>query len=168
MDIYTYGYKSLKEVSQVVEENEIKNLEKTFDEMLEIMHKAKGIGLAANQIGITKRFFILDIDDVVRKIINPEILEKSSNSIEMEEGCLSIPGIYKSVRRPEKIKVKYLNEKGEEIIEDMDGLLSRAFQHELDHLDGVLFVEKISPVAKSLIRKKLEIMKKSPNKTREL
>lgn len=162
MNIYTYGYKTLREVSTKLEKNEIDdNLRNTLDDMLKTMKQAHGIGLAANQIGISKRFFVLQIEDKVKKIINPEIIEKSTELVEIEEGCLSIPGIYKPVIRPNKIKVKYLNEEGNEVIEELEDIWARAFLHELDHLDGVLFVDKITPTAKSLIRKKLQNMKKA-------
>ena len=96
----------------------------------------------------------------IKKIINPEIIEESQEIVELEEGCLSIPGIYKRVKRPEKVKVKYLNENGKEIIEELDGIWARVFQHELDHLNGVLFIDKLSPLNKRLIAKKLLIIKK--------
>lgn len=162
MNIYVYGYKSLttKSINLNIEEID-DNLNKLLDDMLVTMRKANGCGLAANQVGIEKRFFVLEINGFSKKIINPEILEYGDSQCIMEEGCLSIPGIYKNVKRPENIKVKYLNEKKEEIVEVLDGMWARAFQHEYDHLDGVLFVEKIEPVAKSLIRKKLIQMKKN-------
>lgn len=162
MNIYVYGYKSLTSKSVNVELNEIDDeFNQLLDDMLSTMRKANGCGLAANQVGIEKRFFVLEIGGISKKIINPEILEFSENQCIIEEGCLSIPGIFKNVKRPETIKVKYLNEKKEEIVEILDGMWARAFQHEYDHLDGVLFVEKIEPVAKSLIRKKLMQMKKN-------
>lgn len=160
MNIYVYEDPILRKKSVNVDEvND--ELREILNEMVRTMRAANGCGLAANQVGIDKRFFVLEVDEVVRKVINPEILEFGEELIEYEEGCLSIPGIYKKVIRPEKIKVSYLNEKGEKVIEELTGLNSRAFQHENDHLDGVLFVDKISNLAKNLIRKKLEIMKKN-------
>lgn len=162
MNIYTYGYKSLKTKSIKLEEKEINDdLRAILDNMVKTMREARGCGLAANQVGIEKRFFVLEIENQVKKIINPEIIEFSEDRCSMEEGCLSIPGIYKEVVRPTKIKIKYLDENGNKVEEELDGMWSRAFQHEYDHIDGVLFVEKISPVAKNLIRKKLETMKKA-------
>ena len=102
----------------------------------------------------------MEIEDEIKKIINPEILEFSKELIEIEEGCLSLPGIYKKATRPRVIKVKYWNEKGEEVTEEMEDLWARAFQHELDHLDGILFIDKISPMSKRLISKKLDQLKK--------
>lgn len=129
--------------------------------MVNTMKLANGIGLAANQVGIDKRFFVLGIqEDECIKVINPEIVEFGDEIVEYEEGCLSIPGIYKKVKRPEKIKVKYYDEYGNLIEKELNGILSRAFQHEYDHIEGILFIDRISPMAKNLIKKKLEIMKK--------
>ena len=159
MKIVLYGTPVLRKVSKKVEKIDNK-LNETLDEMVVTMRNAKGIGLAANQVGIDERFFVLEIEDKIKKIINPEILEFSEEVIEIEEGCLSLPGIYKRAIRPRVIKVKYWNEKGEEVTEEMEELWARAFQHELDHLDGILFIDKISPMSKRLISKKLEQLKK--------
>lgn len=165
MNIYVYEAPILRKKSNEVEifDEELKN---TLEEMVKTMKLAKGIGLAANQVGIDKRFFVLGIEDEVYKIVNPEILEFSEELVEYEEGCLSIPGIFRNVIRPEKIKVRYFNENGEKIETTYEGIISRAFQHEFDHLDGVLFIDKISPLSRNLIRKKLEVMKKN-SKPRE-
>lgn len=165
MNIYVYEDMILRKKSKKVEEID-DNLRKTLEEMVKTMRLAKGCGLAANQVGIDGRFFVVEVNNIVKKIINPEILEFGMEMVEFEEGCLSIPGIYKKVIRPDKIKVKYFNENGKEIIEELEGVDARVFQHEYDHLDGVLFIDKISPLSKSLIRKKLEIMKKK-SKPRE-
>ena len=159
MKIVLYGTPVLRKVSKKVEKID-NELNETLDEMIVTMRNAKGIGLAANQVGIDKRFFVLEIEDEIKKIINPEILEFSKELIEIEEGCLSLPKIYKKATRPRVIKVKYWNEKGEEVTEEMEDLWARAFQHELDHLDGILFIDKISPMSKRLISKKLDQLKK--------
>lgn len=159
-EIKKYGSESLRVESEVVKEinYEIKEI---INNMVETMYEAKGVGLAAPQVGINKRIFVIDIGDGnLRKVINPEFIEKSEECETNEEGCLSIPGIYKSVKRSARVKIKYLNEKGEEVIEEADGLLARAFQHEYDHLDAVLFVDKITPLAKRMIAKKLQLLKK--------
>lgn len=162
MKIIYYGAPVLREVSKEVTEvtDEVR---KTLDEMVEIMREESGVGLAANQVGLTQRFFVCEVEGVVKKIINPEITEFGAEEIELEEGCLSIPGIYKRVKRPEKIKVKYLNEKGEVKEEELDGIWARVFQHELDHLDGILFIDKLSPLNKRLITKRLAQIKKEGN-----
>ena len=166
MKIVLYGHPTLRKVStEVTEIND--EVKETLSQMVDKMREANGVGLAANQVDVDKRFFVLEIDGVVKKVINPEILENSEEEIDYEEGCLSIPNVYKKVVRPEKIKVKYQNEEGEEIVEELEEMWARAFQHELDHLDGILFVEKISPMAKRLIAKKLANMKKETKRMKE-
>ena len=163
LNIKIYGAKVLREKSVVVEKID-KEILDLLDEMIETMEKIKGIGLAAPQVGVNKRMFVLNIGDgKIRKVINPTI-KYSAKTISNEEGCLSVPGIYKNVERSESIEVTYLNEKGELISEKANELLSRAFQHENDHLDGILFVDKISPVAKRLVNKKLQLLAKEGNK----
>lgn len=159
MKIVLYGHPVLKEKSTVVEKID-DELKKILDEMVELMRKANGIGLAANQVEIAKRFFVLEIDEKVKKVINPEIIEYGDEIVEYEEGCLSIPGIYKKVDRPEMIKVKYQNENGEIIEEELHDIWARAFQHEYDHIEGILFTEKLSIINKRLISKKIDVLKK--------
>lgn len=159
MKIVLYEHPTLRTKSTEVDTVD-DELRKTLDEMVDIMRKANGVGLAANQVDIPKRFFVLEVENEVKKIINPEILETSQEIIEYEEGCLSIPGIYKKVNRPAEIKVRYLDENGKEKTEKFSEMWARAFQHELDHLDGVLFIDRISVLNKRLIAKKLDLMKK--------
>ncbi len=132
--------------------------------MVETMKDAGGVGLAGPQIGVGLTMFVLGVEGVIRKVINPEILYLSKELVEREEGCLSIPGVYKKLERPNVVRVKYLNEKGKVVEEEVDGLLSRAFQHEYDHLVGELFVDKLGPVGKKLINNKLKKLKKLSNK----
>ncbi|MBN1467187.1 MAG: peptide deformylase [Fusobacteriaceae bacterium] len=164
LKIRKYGDKVLREMSTPVEKIDEEIL-KILDDMVETMKNAQGVGLAAPQVGINKNMFVLDVGDgKIRKIVNPEFIEISKEEVENEEGCLSIPGIYKKVRRAERVKLKYLNEKGEEVVEEGTDLLGRAFQHEYDHLKGELFVDKISPVAKRLVSSKLSKLKKETEK----
>lgn len=159
-EIKKYGEECLKRESEPVSEitDEIREI---LNNMADTMHEANGVGLAAPQVGINKKMFVIDIgDDIVRKIINPEIIESSKEMAELEEGCLSIPGIYKKVKRPLEIKVKYTDEFGTQKEETINGFLAIAFQHEYDHLSGTLFVDRISPVAKKLIAQKLKNLKK--------
>ena len=159
-DIKTYGNSCLREKAERVEKIDVEVLQ-ILDNMVETMQKIKGVGLAAPQVGINKRMFVIDVgDNKIRKVINPEILELSDEIEINEEGCLSIPGVFKSVKRASRVKIKYLNEKGEEIIEEAEEFLARAFQHEYDHLEGVLFVDRLSPVAKRMVSKKLQLLKK--------
>lgn len=113
-----------------------------IQDMKETMYKADGVGLAAPQIGVLKRLAVIDVGEGPITIINPEIIEKEGSYIDIE-GCLSIPGRQGNVERPERVKVKALNEKGEEVIIKGEGLLARALCHEIDHLDGILFIDKI-------------------------
>ena len=112
-----------------------------IEDMKETMYKSNGIGLAAPQVGILKRIVVIDVGDGLITLINPEIVEMQGSQL-VSEGCLSIPGVQKSVDRPETVKVKAINEIGEKIIIDGEGLLARALCHEIDHLDGVLFIDK--------------------------
>lgn len=161
MDIQVYEAKILRTVSTELTKEEINDeLRNTLDEMVKTMRLANGVGLASNQVDIDRRYFVLEIDNIVKKCINPEIIEILADSIEVDEGCLSIPGIFKKVARPDKIKVRYLNEYGEIIEEVMEGLWAKAFQHETDHINGMLYIDRLSPINKRLISKKLETLKK--------
>ncbi|NEZ46008.1 peptide deformylase [Clostridium niameyense] len=112
-----------------------------IDDMVETMYEADGVGLAAPQVGILKRVVVIDVGEGILKLINPEIIEKEGAYTDVE-GCLSVPGIQKKVERPYKVKVKALNEKGEEIVVEGEELLARALCHEIDHLEGILFIDK--------------------------
>lgn len=159
-EIRKYGDPILREVAHKVEKVDDEILE-ILDNMVETMYSTKGVGLAAPQVGISKRIFVCDQGDgVIRKIINPVITPLTDTLIDCEEGCLSVPGIYKKVQRPEKIKIEYMNEKGEEVTEEVEGFLAIIMQHEYDHLEAVLFVDRISPIAKRMISKKLQNLKK--------
>jgi len=133
-------------------------LRKLVDDMFETMYQAPGIGLAATQVNVHKRVLVIDISseqDEPRVFINPEILEKYGDE-EMDEGCLSVPGIYERVRRAERIKVRALDRNGEAYELETGGLLAVCIQHEIDHLDGKLFVDYLSQLKRQRIRKKLE------------
>lgn len=166
-EIKKYGETALREIAQEVDKIDDEILE-ILDNMVETMHSAKGVGLAAPQVGISKRIFVCDQGDgVVRKVINPVITPLTEKLMDYEEGCLSIPGIYKKVQRPEKIKIEYLNEKGESVTEEVEGSLAIIMQHEYDHLNAVLFVDKVSPMAKRMISKKLQLLKKETLKEKK-
>ena len=159
-EIRTYGDAVLRAENKKVEkvDDEIREL---LDSMVETMREISGIGLAAPQVGINLRVFVVEAEEgVVKKVINPEFIEYSKQCVDYEEGCLSVPGIHKKVKRPESLKVRYLNENGESVEEELDELWARAFQHENDHLEGILFIDKIAPVAKRLVSKKLLNIKK--------
>lgn len=125
--------------------DEIKDRELVLlDDMLETMYAADGVGLAAPQVGILKRLVVIDIGEGPMKLVNPEIVENDGEVVDYE-GCLSVPGEQGNVIRPETVKVKALNEKGENIEINGSGLLARALCHEIDHLNGVLFIDKVIP-----------------------
>jgi peptide deformylase len=134
------------------------NIRILAEDMLETMYDEVGIGLAATQVNIQKRIIVIDVSedrDQPRVLINPKIV--SSEGIEqMQEGCLSVPGYYDDVERAEKIKYSYLTEEGALIEEDADGLLSVCIQHEIDHLDGKLFIDYLSPLKRQRLLKKID------------
>ena len=113
-----------------------------LEDMEETMIHANGVGLAAPQVGVLRRVVTIDVGEGIMKIINPEILEVRGEVIEIE-GCLSLPGISGTVERPEWVKLKYLNENGEEVIIEGTDLLARVICHEVDHLDGILYTDKV-------------------------
>ncbi|MDO5038155.1 peptide deformylase [Clostridium sp.] len=133
----------LRKKSKVVEKIDNRTLT-LIEDMIDTMYEADGVGLAAPQVGILKRLFVIDVYDGEgpRVFINPEILETSGSQVG-EEGCLSVPGVSEEVDRPNFVKVKALNEKGEEFILEAEELLARAVLHENDHLDGILFIDKV-------------------------
>lgn len=155
MIIQIYGKAVLSKAAEPVD-SITPELLATLDEMIPMLKEHSGVGLAAPQVGIGKRFFVMNAGEKVRKVINPEILKTGNALAEMEEGCLSVPGIHKKVRRPRRITVRYTNEAGELIEEELKDYPARVFQHEYDHLEGILFVDKISPIAKRMVAKQLE------------
>jgi len=159
-EIKTYGDSALRSENKNIEKVD-DSIKEILDSMVETMRNINGVGLAAPQVGINLKMFVMEAEEgIIRKIINPEFIQYSEIQIDHEEGCLSVPGIYKKVKRPESLKVRYLNENGESIEEELDESWARVFQHESDHLEGILFVDKIAPVAKRLVSKKLLSMKK--------
>jgi len=138
------------------------------DDMLETMYDFKGVGLAATQINVHQRIIVIDVSeekDAPLCLINPEIIEKQGTE-ESEEGCLSVPGFFENVTRAEKIKIKALDKQGEAFELEADELLSVCIQHEIDHLDGKLFVDYISAFKRNRIKAKLEKIHKQEAKSR--
>ncbi len=141
------------------------NVRKLMEEMLETMYAAPGIGLAAIQIGILKRVVVIDISkDQEQKnplfLVNPEIIQKSKTTSVYEEGCLSLPGQFAEIERPAECFIKYIDFNGKQKELKADGLLSTCIQHEVDHLDGKLFIDYLSKLKKDMIIKKLVKHKK--------
>lgn len=127
------------------------------DDMFETMYEAPGCGLAANQINVQKRVIVMDVSEEKNTplcFINPEILEKEGSE-EMEEGCLSVPGFFETVTRAKQVKVRALDKEGKPFEMEADEILAVCIQHEIDHLDGKLFVDYLSPIKRQRIRKKL-------------
>jgi peptide deformylase len=132
-----------------------------MDDMLETMYAAPGIGLAAVQIGVPKRVIVMDLsrDDEAREprfFVNPEIISASEETIPYEEGCLSVPDYYDEVLRPATVRVRYLNYRGETVEEEAEGLYAVCIQHEMDHLDGVLFIDHLSRLKREQAVKKVK------------
>ena len=134
------------------------SIRRLLDDMLETMYAAPGIGLAAIQVNVPQRVVVIDVSDTKDQplcLINPEILERIGVE-QMDEGCLSVPGFFETVTRAERVRVRALDRSGEPFEIDTDGLLAVCIQHEIDHLDGRLFVDHISALKRQRIRKKLE------------
>lgn len=147
-DIVTYGDPVLERKAEPITEFDAA-LSAVVEEMFEAMRRDRGVGLAAPQIGLSKRIFVTDVDaDKKRVFINPEIIMTSQETVEYEEGCLSFPGLYFNVKRPESLKIQAFNEKGKPFTVEADGLLARVILHEYDHLEGTLFIERITPLRK--------------------
>ncbi|NBX62776.1 MAG: peptide deformylase [Betaproteobacteria bacterium] len=127
-------------------------------DMLETMYDAKGVGLAATQVNVHERMLVLDVSEERNQpqvLINPELVWASDDRVKNEEGCLSVPGIFDGVERPSRVKVQALNEHGESVTIEADGLLSICIQHEMDHLMGKVFVEYLSVLKRMRIKSKL-------------
>lgn len=139
-NIRTYGDEVLRKKSRKVDVINAR-ITTLLEDMLETMYEAQGVGLAAPQVGILKRVVVIDVGDGPLFLINPEVVETEGKCID-SEGCLSIPGEQEDVERPERVVVKAQNEKGEDITIEGTELLARALCHEIDHLDGILFVDK--------------------------
>ena len=141
------------------------DVRRTMDDMLESMHAANGIGLAAPQVGLDRRIIVVDIsgpDETPNPIrmANPEIVWVSDDDVEREEGCLSLPEHYSTVQRPSAVRVRYLDHENEIREIEADALLATCIQHEIDHLDGILFVDHISALKRNIILRKLTKMKR--------
>lgn len=171
LDILIYGDPRLRERCAPVEEI-TDELQRQIDEMADLMYKHKGIGLAAPQVGIMTRFFICDVDWVnhenggkkstpnLRVMINPEIVDESAEDLAFTEGCLSIPGVEGEVYRPEAVTILYEDLDGRQHTEKIDELLARVVQHERDHLDGILFVDRMGFVKRRMLAGQLNRLKK--------
>jgi peptide deformylase len=148
LDILTVPHPVLKQVSTPVERVD-DDLRRLMDDMLETMYAAPGIGLAAIQVGVPKQVIVMDLarqgePPQPRYFVNPEILWASDETAPYEEGCLSVPEVYDEVDRPARVKLRYLDYHGQEVVEEAEGLFAVCIQHEMDHLKGVLFIDHLS------------------------
>ncbi len=171
LPIYIYGMPILRTQTEDVAENS-EELQTLIDDMIETMHNASGIGLAAPQVGRTERLFVVDLSPLAEELaeegqtlppqpmafINPEIIDESETESEFEEGCLSIPDIREDVWRPERIRIRFLDRDFRPQELRIGGMLARVIQHEYDHLEGILFVDHITPFRRRLLRRRLRDM----------
>lgn len=163
LDILIFPDARLRRVAEPVKQVD-DSTRQLIDDMLETMYAAPGIGLAAIQVNVPKRVIVIDVSEDRSNplcLINPEILAREGEE-EMEEGCLSVPGFAETVKRAERVRVQALNPDGERIELETDGLLAVCIQHEIDHLDGRLFVDHISSLKRQRIRKRLEKEQRAP------
>jgi len=149
-DIRTYGDSVLRRVAEPLRNIDAKT-KKIAEKMVEAMIRANGVGLAAPQIGISKRIIVLDLDGQFHILVNPEIVETSSETEEAVEGCLSVPGVDAEVTRKLRAHVRGTTLEEKEIDIEGEGLMARAIQHEIDHLNGILFIDHLGPAKKRSI-----------------
>lgn len=170
LPIRVFGDPVLKERATDVTEN-TPELQQLIDDMIETMYGAAGIGLAATQVGRRERVFVVDVtpreDEVEEEmppqpmvLINPEIVDSGNEKVEYEEGCLSIPDLNEPVTRPDRIRIRYLDRDFVEQELEVGGVLARVFQHEYDHLEGILFIDHLSPLRRRLLKRRLREMAK--------
>lgn len=169
LPIYVYGQPVLRQAAEDIAPD-YPNLKELIDNMFETMSRADGVGLAAPQVGLPIRVVVIDLDVISddepefkgfrRAYINAHILETEGEEVSMEEGCLSLPGIHETVKRPDRVHVTYLDEALQPHDEWVEGYLARVMQHEFDHLEGKMFIDHLSPLRKQLIRGKLNAMLK--------
>ncbi len=164
LPVYLYGQPVLRKVAEEISPD-YKGLTELIDNMYETMYKSEGIGLAAPQIGLSIRLIVIDADVMAESypeckgfkitLINPTVLDRPGNNVSFEEGCLSLPGIHESVTRPDKVTVSYLDENIQPQTKTFEGFQARVVQHEYDHLEGKMFIDRISLIRKQLIKSKL-------------
>lgn len=173
LPIYIYPEPALREAADDVAENSA-DVQELVDNMIETMHGAAGIGLAAPQVGRSARIFVIDLSSMAEELaedgevvprqpmvfINPEVVEESDSVVEYEEGCLSIPDIREIVERPDRIRMRYLDRDFQEQEIQATGLLARVLEHEYDHLEGILFVDLLSAFRRRMLRRRLREMAK--------
>lgn len=156
MEILLLGNELLRQKAERIK-NIDAEIKKIAEELIDIMHKGKGIGLAGPQVGLMKRIFAVHADkDVPRVFINPSIVETSQELVKYEEGCLSIPGVWAEVSRPKTLQIQAWNEKGRPFTLGAEGILARAILHEYDHLEGILFSDRLPELKRDKLLAKFE------------
>ncbi|MBN2347347.1 MAG: peptide deformylase [Bacteroidales bacterium] len=165
--ILKYGSVILRKKSRIAQRED--QIMSTIANLFETLAKYDGIGLAAPQTGILQQMFVIntkplaennpEIEIIKKAYVNPEILEWNDTISVYNEGCLSIPGIWEDVNRPEQVRVRYKDEQFNDIVAELSGIEARVFQHEFDHLNGILFTDRLSPIRKKLLRSKLNKIK---------
>ena len=168
--IYVYGMPVLRKVARDID-RDYEGLEQLLEDMWETMYQAEGVGLAANQIGIPDRILVIDatrvedeedesLKEFKKVFINPHIIEEDGEVWEFNEGCLSIPEVREDVKRKPRIRLQYMDENFNSFDEYLEGYKARILQHEMDHLNGILFTDRISPLRKRLLNAKLKAISK--------
>ena len=171
LPIYIFGHPILRKVAQDIDAANYPKLHELIENMYETMYNAEGVGLAGPQVGLEDRIFVVDLSpladddhpefkDFRKAFINAHITERTGDLEQVEEGCLSIPGIHEKVSREGSIRIQYLDESLQPRDEEYSGYMARVIQHEYDHLDGIMFVDRISPLRKRMIKGKLSNMEK--------
>ena len=171
LPIYIYGQPVLKKEAEDIDIKNYPNLGELIENMYETMYNAEGIGLAGPQVGLAERIFVVDLDPIAndehpefkgfkKVFLNAEITERTGEIESVEEGCLSIPGINEKVPREDRIRINYFDEDGVEHDEEYSGFMARVIQHEYDHIDGILFTDRITPLRRRMIKSKLNGMEK--------
>ena len=174
--IYLYGSEVLRQKAADADITAPEQLRGLVQDLKDTLAHSEGCGLAAPQIGVSQRVLIVDgtvmadvydyLTDFKRVMINPEVIEESESKCEYNEGCLSIPGVYADVVRPESMTVRYYNENFEEVTEKFDKFACRMIQHEMSHLDGVVFTDLVAPIRKKMLSKKLQNISRGKVSTR--
>ena len=171
LPIYVYGHPILRKVAKDIDASNYPNLKELIDNMYETMYNADGVGLAGPQVGLEDRIFVVDLEPLAdeehpefkgfkKAFINANIMERTGDLELIEEGCLSIPGVHEKVPREERIRIKYLDENLQSHDEEYNGYMARVIQHEYDHLDGIMFTDRVSPMRKRMIKGKLANLEK--------